>query len=281
MNENPWHIDDLDLSAYLRRIDVEAREPSLAALDELHTAHVRTFPFENADVILRQHPGVEIASVATKFIDHERGGYCFEHGTLFAAVLERLGYDVERHLGRVGQPGVFGRTHTVVVVTLDGRRYLCDTGFGMSILRPIVLEDGAEDDQDGWRYRVRRSETPAAGATWAMERHRDDEWQLMHTTDELPVHPVDLAMGHHFTSTHPSSHFTQRLTVARHGVRRHTTLSPAGLTTRVPGQPTERRPVEAHELPGLLRDHGLVLPDDQVQRLVELWPAMVEAAAAD
>ncbi|KNX38627.1 hypothetical protein VV01_18160 [Luteipulveratus halotolerans] len=281
MDENRWHIDDLDLDAYLRRVGVEAQSPSQAALGELHTAHVRTFPFENVDVILRQHPGVELSAVTTKFIDHQRGGYCFEHSTLFAAALERLGYDVERHLGRVGELGVNGRTHMVVVVALDGRRYLCDPGFGMSLLRPIPLEDGAEDDQDGWRYRVRRSDTSAAGATWQLQRHRDDEWQLMHTTDELPVHPVDLVMGHHFTSAHPRSHFTRELTVARHGLGRHTTFSPAGLTVRVPGQATERHPVEAADVPGLLRDHGIELPDDQVQRLVEMWPAMVAAAEPD
>ena len=41
------------------------------------------------------------------------------------------------------------------MVTLDGERLLADPGFGMSVLRPIPLADGAEDDHGGWRYRLR------------------------------------------------------------------------------------------------------------------------------
>ncbi|MDF8266118.1 arylamine N-acetyltransferase family protein [Luteipulveratus flavus] len=278
MTDDRWHLDELDLPAYLARTGLAARRPSIEALDELHTAHVRTFPFENIDVLLRQHPGVQLGAVAEKFVERGRGGYCFEHGTLFAAVLERLGYDVERHLGRVGDPGTAGRTHMTVVVTIEGRRYLCDPGFGMSLLRPILLEHGAQDDRDGWAYRVQRIDEGGAGAAWRLERFRDEEWQRMHTTDEVPVRPVDLVMGHHFTSTFPGSHFTQRLILARHGDNRHTTVSPEGLTTRVPGRPTTRTDVAAEDLPALLREHGVTLSEEEVQRLVALWPGMLDAA---
>src|SRR5262245_13631913 len=124
MSEHDWQIEDLDLAAYLERVGVGRREPSLEALAELHAAHVRTFPFENLDVLLRQHPGVALKEVQAKFVDRGRGGYCFEHGTLFSAVLEHLGYDIERHLGRVGDPALTPRSHFTIVVTLDGRRYL-------------------------------------------------------------------------------------------------------------------------------------------------------------
>ena len=139
MSEQPWDLDELDLPAYLRAVGVPSREPSLLALAELHEAHVRTFPFENLDVLLRQHPGVSLTAVQEKFVGRGRGGYCFEHGTLFSAVLERSGYDVRRHLGRVGDATLAGRTHFVVEVVLDGRRLLCDPGFGMSLLQPIPL----------------------------------------------------------------------------------------------------------------------------------------------
>ena len=53
---------------------------------------MRTFTFDNIDVLLGTHPGVTLDAVQAKFVTRGRGGYCFEHGTLFAAVLERLGY---------------------------------------------------------------------------------------------------------------------------------------------------------------------------------------------
>src|SRR5699024_12457435 len=61
----------------------------------------------------------------------------------------------------------------------------------------------------GWRYRVLPGATREP--SWAIERATDEGWQTMHLFDELPVRPVDVAMGHHWTSTHPDSHFTTGL----------------------------------------------------------------------
>ena len=125
-----WRVDTLDLDGYLARLDIDAasvRTPSRAALADLHEAHVRAFTFDNIDVLLGQHPGVSLDAVQEKFVGRGRGGYCFEHSTIFAAALERLGYQVRRHLGRVGDPATGsqqGRTHMVVEVVLDGERLL-------------------------------------------------------------------------------------------------------------------------------------------------------------
>lgn len=278
MTEHPWHIEALDLPAYLARVGVEARQPSRSALDELLEAHMRTFTFDNIDVLLRQHPGVALDDVQPKFVGRGRGGYCFEHATLFAAVLERLGYDVERRLGRVGDVTTTGRTHFVVVVTLDGQRLLTDPGFGMSHLRSILLEDGAEDEYLGWRYRIRRVVPGLAGPTWEMHRLREAGWELMHTTDELPVHAADVAMGHDFTSTHPSSHFSHGLMVARHMDGRHTTVTNATLTVRRPGEPTEHRSLGHGELQDLLHELAVPLTPTEEARLLAVVSDLEPAA---
>ena len=221
---DPWQAGPARPDAYLARVGVPASPPSREALDALHEAHVRAFTFDNIDVLLDQHPGVALDAVQAKFVGRGRGGYCFEHGVLFAAALERLGYDVERRLGRVGDPALAPRTHCVVLVTLDGERLLADPGFGMSVLRPIPLEDGAEDDHGGWRYRL-RAVPVGTGRGWALERWRDGDWELMHTHDELPVRPVDLAVGHHFTSTFPTIHFRNMLMLTKHLDGRHVAVT--------------------------------------------------------
>lgn len=269
MDEDPWLLAELDLPGYLERVGVPAGPPDRDLLDRLHEAHVRAFPFENIDVLLDQHPGVALPQVQAKFLAGGRGGYCFEHGTLFAAVLERLGFVVRRQLGRVGDVTRSGRTHLVVVVTLDGAELLADPGFGMSIVRPIRLADGHEEDQDGWRYRVQRLTRGPGGPGWALDRLRGDGWEVMHSSDDLLVQPVDVAMGHHFTSTHPASHFTRTLTVARHAADRHTTVTHEFVTVRRPGQPTEHRPLRDGELPERLVELGVRLPADQLDRLLE------------
>ncbi len=268
MSEHPWQIDALDLDGYLARIDVAGGEPTREALDELHEAHVRTFTFDNIDVLLGTHPGVTLEAVQEKFVTRGRGGYCFEHGTLFAAVLERLGYDVRRLLGRVGPPTRSPRTHCVVEVSLDGERLLADPGFGMSVMRPIPLYDGAEDDHHGWRYQVRRADRSVAGTGWELHRLREQGWELMHTTDELPVQPVDVTMGHHYTSTYPTSHFRRGLMLSRHGDGRHTMVSTDAVTIRRPGEATEHRELEDGELEQMLDELAVPLTPEERSRLV-------------
>ena len=267
MTTDPWVIDQLELPAYLARVGVPWLPPSRAALDDLHAAHVRTFPFDNVDVLLEQHPGVGLDAVQAKFVGRGRGGYCFEHSTLFAAVLERLGYDVRRHLGRVGDAGSAPRTHMVVEVRLDGLRLLADPGFGMSVLRPIVLADGVEEDHGGWSYRVDEVADEDGSPAWQLARHRDSAWEVMHTTDELTVRPVDVGMGHHFTSTFPSSHFRHGLMLTRHRDDDPVSVTFDTLTVRRPGRATEHRRLDDGELETLLRGLGGGLTDDEVARL--------------
>jgi N-hydroxyarylamine O-acetyltransferase len=266
MSTDGWQIGLLDLDGYLKRLGVPARDPDRSALAELHEAHVRAFTFDNIDVLLRQHPGVSLEDFQEKFVGRGRGGYCFEHSTIFAAALERLGYQVRRHLGRVGDPDAGtqqGRTHMVVEVVLDGERLLCDPGFGMSLLRPVPMVDGAEDDYlPGWRYRVRRTT-----GGWALLRLREAGWEVAHTTDDLDVLPVDVVMGHHFTSTFPGSHFTKGLP------GRHVTVTDSTLTVRVAGGPTEHRPLREGELEEGLGTLGEGLTADEVSGLVQRFEA--------
>ena len=268
MSSDAWLTDRLDLEGYLGRLGVAARRPGREALDELHEAHVRAFTFDNIDVLLGRHPGVSLDAVQRKFVGRGRGGYCFEHTTIFSAALQRLGYEVRRHLGRVGDPDAGtqqGRTHMVVEVVLDGRRLLCDPGFGMSLLRPIPLADGAEDDYlPGWRYRLRRT----AAGDWALDRLREDGWEVTHTTDELEVKPVDVVIGHHYTSTVPGSHFRSGLILTKHLPGRHVTVTHEALTVRAPGEPTEHRPLRDGEVEEWLDVLDVPLTDDERAQLL-------------
>jgi N-hydroxyarylamine O-acetyltransferase len=272
-----WQIERLDLDAYLCRIGVAAQPPSRSALDQLLEAHVRTFTFDNIDVLLGQHPGVALDAVEAKFVGRGRGGYCFEHSTLFGAALERLGYDVERRLGRVGDADHVARTHAVIVVTLDAQRLLCDPGFGVSTLRSIELADGAEDDYGGRSLQVRRV-AEGGGSAWELHRRGQQGWEFAHVHDELPVRPVDLVHGHHYTSTFPSSIFLQMLMVAGHGGGdRHLTLTESTVTVRRSGAATEHRPIELDELPTMLDELQVPLTTAELDRLM-LRLAVLRAA---
>ena len=270
ISERPPDAATVDLEGYLRRVGVQVQSPDLEGLRALHEAHVRTFTFDNIDVLLGQHPGVELPDVQAKFVGRGRGGYCFEHATLFSAVLAALGYDVERRLARVGDVTASARTHCVVVARIEGASWFSDPGFGLSLMHPILLEDGAQDDHGGWAYRMKRLDAGSrpGGATWELQRQRAGEWELMHTTDELPVQQVDLRAGHHFTSTYPASHFRHGLMLTRHLPDRHVAVTHEAVTIRRPGQATEHHELADGELRTLLDDLQVGLTPDETDRLL-------------
>lgn len=90
--------------------------------------------------------------------------------------------------------------------------------------------------------------------------------------DDLPVQPVDVAMGHHWTSTHPTTHFRSTLMCTRFGLDPDggstvTTLSLDGVSVRRPDRPTEHRDYSPDELPDVLTSLGAHLTDAEVTRL--------------
>ena len=83
-----------------------------------------------------------------------------------------------------------------------------------------------------------------------------------------PVRPVDVVMGHHFTSTYPGSHFTTGLMITKHLPGRHVTVTNESLTIRTPGQPTEHGPLRDGELEEWLVALDVPLTDDERARLL-------------
>ena len=148
------------LHDYLLRIGVEDGLPATAeTLRRLHVAHREAFLFENVAIQTGGAISVELDAIERKFIDEGRGGYCFEHNTLFAAVLHDLGFMPVALLGRVrrGPPERWARTHMVLRVPADGDDWLADVGFGgVGLLEPIRLREGTVSDQAGLAYTLRR-----------------------------------------------------------------------------------------------------------------------------
>src|SRR5262249_5055755 len=90
------------LHDYLGRIGVaEPLAPTAETLRRLHVAHRETLLFENLTIQSGGAISVTLEDIERKFLDERRGGYCFEHNTLFAAALGELGFDVSACLGRV------------------------------------------------------------------------------------------------------------------------------------------------------------------------------------
>jgi N-hydroxyarylamine O-acetyltransferase len=138
----------VDVDAYLSRIGLKGDiSASLADLERLQRAHLTAVPFENLDVF--HHRGVQtgVEWSVPKIVEAGRGGWCYELNGAFAALLEKLGFNVKR-LGATVLPGGESTIpdHLTIEVSID-RPYLVDVGFGDSFISPLPLD--SEGPHDG------------------------------------------------------------------------------------------------------------------------------------
>ena len=205
-----------ELAAYLRRIGLLAPPPPTPdGLAAMQRAHREAIGFENIDILLGRGVRIDMASIRAKLIDGQRGGYCFEHNTLFGAMLAAVGLPSRPLLARVWLRAEHGeappRTHTLRLVDIAGEAWLGDAGFGTAFVPPLPLVDGAETvSPDGMRHRLRVvSHMGAIGGAWMLERQAAGQWQAQYGFDTAEVAPIDLEQANHWTSSRPATRFTQ------------------------------------------------------------------------
>jgi N-hydroxyarylamine O-acetyltransferase len=266
-----WGTDKLDLDAYLSRAGLagEPLPPTGGTLARLHRAHLAAFPFENLDILLGRGVRVDLESVQAKLVGARRGGYCYEQGQLFGAVLQRLGFDVDRRLARVWRPGpVPPRTHLTLRVgdPASGERWLADVGFGTSPAGPVPLDVPGPHEIDGWTYDVRPSDRPG---TWDLWELQGEEWARQYQFDEAIVVPVDVVLSNHYTATHPDSWFTRGPVVVRREPDAVISLRGRTCTVTRPGHVKERRELaDAEWRQALPATFGLAFAEAELDQLV-------------
>jgi N-hydroxyarylamine O-acetyltransferase len=249
---------------YHHRIGVSRPlSPSLDALRRLHAAHRETFLFENLTIQEGGAISVALHDIERKFLDDRRGGYCFEHNTLFAAALRDDGFDCDVLLGRVrrGLPAAWARTHMVLAVSAGSNaaaeRWLCDVGFGsVGLVEPMRLCDGAVSHDRGLTYRLRRERH-----VWVLSMaDASGEPTDLYEFSEDPQTEGDVAVANHFTATHPTSIFRRSLTIQ--GVRGSTrTILRSGVLTEYVDGVLRERSVDRAEVRTLAHDlFGVDLP---------------------
>jgi N-hydroxyarylamine O-acetyltransferase len=205
-----------DLDAYFARIGHAGnRDPSLATLRALHARHPVAIPFENLDVIRGTGVRLDAASIEQKLVTDRRGGYCFEHNLLFASVLRALGFQVTTLTARVRwqvPPDVVTpRAHMVLRVDLDDVPWLVDVGFGgLTPTAPVRLDRLDPQTTPHEVLRVTR-----AGDGHVLQANVAGGWGDVYQIAMEAQHPVDFELANWYTSTHPTSRFTQNLIVTR------------------------------------------------------------------
>jgi N-hydroxyarylamine O-acetyltransferase len=227
----------IDLDAYLARIGYKGGlRATLETLDGLHFAHSTGIPFENLDILLGRTISLDLDGLQAKLVAGHRGGYCFEHNTLFAAVLESLGFKVTRLAARVrlGTTLVRPRSHMLLSVEVDGEPWLADVGFGcQGTLHPVPMLRSEPVSQSASTFRVRQE-----GEVFILQSPESDGGFDLYAFTLERQFPVDYFVANHYTSTHPHSPFVQTLVVQRQSAHARWTLRNRELTENKSGQKT-------------------------------------------
>jgi N-hydroxyarylamine O-acetyltransferase len=214
----------IDLEAYLNRINYNGPSdlaPTLETLKHLQIGHASSIPFENLDVLLGHRIDLSIQGIEHKLITRNRGGYCFEHNSLFLSVLQALGYEAIGLSGRVifSAPPRFmpARTHLFNRVTLDGTPWLVDVGVGgFTPTTPLRMDTTSPQQTPHDTRRIIKSDDPSPDGFdhWFHQILIDEEWRSVYEFTGEQMLQIDREVGNWWTSASPQSTFRDKIMVA-------------------------------------------------------------------
>ncbi|MFI9175540.1 arylamine N-acetyltransferase [Streptomyces lincolnensis] len=270
---------EFDLDAYLKRVGWEGeRRADAVTLKGVHLAHARGIPFENLEAVGGRAPSLRPADLMAKLVHGRRGGYCYEHNTLFSLALDALGFRVKALLTAriaLGAKTLESRprTHMALLVEVPGdpRPYLADVGFGATgaLLEPVPLVAGVEFRDAGRRHRLVHVPHQGPLEMWVLEAHDSgvEGWVAQYAFTLEPFEKCDFEVINWHVATNPRSPFAQSLYVQHLSDERHLLLHGRLLTeTRVDdGTVRERQVAGEAEVRRLLEEEfGIVAPPGAV-----------------
>ncbi|ACU77704.1 N-acetyltransferase [Catenulispora acidiphila DSM 44928] len=262
---------DFDLDAYLARIGYTGERTATAAtLGALQRTHIYAIPFENLDPVRGVVPSLDLDDLTAKLVHGTtRGGYCYEHNTLYAAALRALGFQVTVLAGRVlvgAKPGdQRPRTHMLLLAETpdDPHRYLTDVGFGSegALLDPMPLAPADVRDQP--RHH-RLSITPADSPLeqWVLRAFLDGQWRDQYSFTVEPFYAPDFGVINYYIASSPRSPFSSRVYACRTYPDRQLKLDARAFTvTQNDGTSVTRDLADDAEVRQVLADEfGIVAP---------------------
>jgi N-hydroxyarylamine O-acetyltransferase len=202
----------IDLDSYFARVGYFGpRTATLETLRALHVLHPAAITFENIDPLMKRPVRLDLSALTTKLVEEKRGGYCYEQNTLFAAVLQSLGFSVITVGARAqyGAPSgvVRARTHMVLRVDLPDGPHICDVGYGrLTLTTPVRFIPDIEQTTPHGPYRLVQ-----ASDEFQLQAKLNDHWLPVYQFSMQQQLPADWEVANWFNSTHPESTFTKNL----------------------------------------------------------------------
>ena len=192
-----------DVGTYLRRIGIADEITGLTRenLDRIIKNHLTHVPFENLDECEdKACPELGVSALYDKIVVRNRGGYCFELNGALYALLKALGYDAYCVACRIryGTDLIMPLSHRATIVTIDGKKYFCDVGYGGPSAQCSVPYD---ETVPGGFYIAQN------GLDTQMRRKTDTGDELIMTYTDYPFDPVDFIPLNYYVALAPGSFF--------------------------------------------------------------------------
>lgn len=251
-----------DKSLYLERIGLSPNDDyplTYETLCKLQFAHVTHVPYENADIVIRIPLKLDTESLFDKIVRRKRGGYCFELNGLYASLLRSLGFTVTDYMARFlrGETEIPKRRHRVLVVSLDGKRYVCDVGIGSTAPRyPLLLEENTEQEQFGECYKFRKD---GFLGFVIMEKYGDTWRDFFSFTEEKQLDKDYIATSY-YCENHPESIFIKEWMLSIKTEKGRRTLD-GNVYKEFEGNEIQTvREIDDNDIPAVMKDvFGIVL----------------------
>ncbi|KAB5518846.1 hypothetical protein GE09DRAFT_977942 [Coniochaeta sp. 2T2.1] len=209
----------LDHIGYPRSAHSHA-ENSLAFLAELQKRNLARVPFESVSLHYSRHRllSLDPEDLYGKIVKNSRGGYCMEVNAFFGTVLRSLGFTLISVGARVnGRTGYKGWDHMVNIVTIDGKSYLVDVGYGSNgpyhpiPLVPDIEFEGIYPARGRLEYKRLSQHTDPKQRAWVLSTRQTDDadWKEEYAFVEIEFFPSDFEVMNLNTMTSPKSFFVQ------------------------------------------------------------------------
>ncbi|PGH08501.1 hypothetical protein AJ79_05991 [Helicocarpus griseus UAMH5409] len=222
-----------ELTKLLELEEIIQQDP-LGALTAIQQRQLSAIPFSNVGVHYSQHHTISLDpdQVFHKLVERKLGGYCMEATNLLAIAIRSLGYQVYTTGGRVSNSfsgpnptrDFGGWAHMLLLVTIEGKKFMLDVGFGPNgPTRPVPLEDDKPTTSiapaqmrltnDNISPNIDRSQR-----LWIFQTrpNSQSEWQDVYCFYEIEFLPPDYEIMNFATSQRRTSMFTNKLVCARY-----------------------------------------------------------------
>lgn len=169
----------MDIEAYFERIGYKKSRSKLdlETLTDILQHQIWTIPFENLNIHCGKPMELGLEATFDQVVRRKRGGWCLQVNHLLYWALTTMGFQTTMLGGYVYNPPdnkySSAMIHLLLKVTVDGRHYIVDAGFGRSyqMWQPLELISGKDQPQVPCIFRL----TEERG-TWFLDQIRREQY---------------------------------------------------------------------------------------------------------